>query len=208
MTCIYKITSPTDKVYIGQTVNFNQRVRHYKSLICRAQPKLYNSLKKHGWDNHKAEILFELREDINPEMLTYWEQFFMDYYKGLGYNLLNIREAGPRGKMSQESKAKMSAAKLGKPGKAPSEETKRKLREVHLGRTGYWSGKKRPTMSGANHHNFKGFLYAYLDNILVGKYNGCYDAAIQLNMSAQSVCRSVNKAHPVCGGYIFVREKI
>ncbi len=60
MIGIYKITSPSGKVYIGQTWNFNTRLRKYKSLHCSKQPKIYNSLRKYGVFSHTFEIIHEL----------------------------------------------------------------------------------------------------------------------------------------------------
>lgn len=56
---IYKLTSPNGKVYIGQTYNINRRFSVYRTLMCSTQPKLFNSIKKHGWDNFRKEILFD-----------------------------------------------------------------------------------------------------------------------------------------------------
>ena len=53
---IYKITSPSNKIYIGQTVNIIKRKSYYKKGDCKAQPKLYSSFKKYGWDNHLFEL--------------------------------------------------------------------------------------------------------------------------------------------------------
>ena len=48
MIGIYKITSPTKKIYIGQSINIEYRIESYKKLIrCKKQIKLYNSLKKY-----------------------------------------------------------------------------------------------------------------------------------------------------------------
>ena len=54
---IYKITSPSNKIYIGQGIDIYIRWNEYKRLKCKRQPKLYASLKKHGVDNHKFEIV-------------------------------------------------------------------------------------------------------------------------------------------------------
>ena len=58
---IYKITSPTGKIYIGQAVDVNKRWSEYNlnnsNLI--KQPKIYRSLIKYGIDNHKFEIIEE-----------------------------------------------------------------------------------------------------------------------------------------------------
>ena len=46
--CIYKITSPTNKIYIGQTINFNRRMNVYKNFNkIIVQKKLVNSFKKY-----------------------------------------------------------------------------------------------------------------------------------------------------------------
>ena len=54
---IYKITSPSKKIYIGQSIDIEYRWKSYKRLHCQTQTKLYNSLKKYGSDKHKFEIL-------------------------------------------------------------------------------------------------------------------------------------------------------
>jgi group I intron endonuclease len=56
---IYKITSPNGRIYIGKTKNTRNRFNQYKNLNCKSQPALYNSLLKHGYDNHKVEIIHE-----------------------------------------------------------------------------------------------------------------------------------------------------
>lgn len=77
---IYKITSPSGKIYIGQTVNFKRRMQKYKSLLCKKQSKLYSSLLKYGFENHKIEIIFEQAElDIN--LLNAKEKEYYDFYR-------------------------------------------------------------------------------------------------------------------------------
>jgi group I intron endonuclease len=63
MIGIYKITSPTNKIYIGQSVDIERRFKEYKRLNCKKQTKLYFSLKKHGVENHVFEILEECSQD-------------------------------------------------------------------------------------------------------------------------------------------------
>lgn len=55
---IYKITSPSNNVYIGQSVNIELRISKYKSIsIVQKQPKIFRSIQKYGWENHTWEIL-------------------------------------------------------------------------------------------------------------------------------------------------------
>ncbi len=51
------ITSPTGRLYVGSTINIERRISHYKCTLGKSQRKLYNSLKKYSWENHKFEII-------------------------------------------------------------------------------------------------------------------------------------------------------
>ena len=68
MVIIYKITSPKGKIYIGQTWNFSERIYFYRTLKCKGQVKVYNSLKKYGYKSHKIEIICELPNDITQSV--------------------------------------------------------------------------------------------------------------------------------------------
>ena len=76
MVGIYKITNPSGKVYIGQSVNIESRKNNYIKLHKNSiGPKLYNSLLKHGWEQHDFNIIEEcLIEDLN-EREEYWKQY-------------------------------------------------------------------------------------------------------------------------------------
>jgi group I intron endonuclease len=115
MVGIYKITSPTKKVYIGQTWNTLKRRSSYRKLSCKSQPKLYNSIIKHGWENHSFELIHELPKDATQKTLDNYEVFYWEQYKECGVNLLNTKEPGKGGKHSEESKRKMSKAHIGIP---------------------------------------------------------------------------------------------
>lgn len=54
---IYKITSPSGKIYIGQSVDIENRFKTYLRYSCKSQPKLLASLKSYGSENHIYEIL-------------------------------------------------------------------------------------------------------------------------------------------------------
>jgi hypothetical protein len=62
----------------------------------------------------------------------------MDLYRNCGIELMNIREAGSRGKLSKESIIKMIKSRTGLPGpmknKKHSEETKLKISQRHKGK--------------------------------------------------------------------------
>jgi group I intron endonuclease len=121
-TGIYKITSPKNKVYIGQSIDIQKRFRAYKSLGCKLQTKLYNSLKKYGVDYHTFDVLIE----CNKEDLNELEKYFIAVYNS-SLNGLNIRSGG----LSE----------------SPSVETRLKMSLAHKGDKAFWFGKKMPLES-------------------------------------------------------------
>jgi group I intron endonuclease len=113
MIGIYKITNPKDKIYIGQTIDFERRVYQYKMLNCKEQPKLYNSLKKYGFDNHRFELIFQCFECY----LTHWERYYQELYNSTENNNLNcflVTTSDKTGRHSEETKLKMSKSAKGK----------------------------------------------------------------------------------------------
>ena len=57
MIGIYKITSPSNKVYIGQSIDVENRLKRYKYFVSKKQTRLYYSILKYGYDNHTYEVL-------------------------------------------------------------------------------------------------------------------------------------------------------
>lgn len=130
MIGIYKITSPSKKVYIGQSTDIKKRLYTYKFSHCKKQPRLYNSFLKYGVDKHKFEILCE----CNVEELNDKERYYQEVFSAIGKNGLNCRltaSSDRSGKMSEKTCEKMSVSKLGK---TFSKETKLKMSETHKGK--------------------------------------------------------------------------
>lgn len=73
---IYRITSPVDKIYIGQSKNFENRFSDYRRGRCPQQRKLFNSFYKYGFSNHIIEII----EICEIEDLNCRERHWQDFY--------------------------------------------------------------------------------------------------------------------------------
>jgi len=112
MKGIYKITSPSGKIYIGQSIDIQRRFRHYKRMVCKDQVKIYNSLLKYGVDAH----IFEVLELCDTEQLNNRERHYQDLYDSVtnGLNLLYVKSEYFNGGHSDESKKKISDSLKGK----------------------------------------------------------------------------------------------
>lgn len=81
MIGIYKITNTiNNKIYIGQSVNIQERISEHKRLAYDAkflnkfQYPLYLALNKYGVEKFTFEIIMECKE----EELNYWEQYWIE----------------------------------------------------------------------------------------------------------------------------------
>lgn len=85
---IYKIESPSKKIYIGQSKNIEERFKQYYRLTSiKNQRRLYKSLLKYGVINHKFKII----EECNIEELNIKERYWQEYYDVIGPNGLNCK---------------------------------------------------------------------------------------------------------------------
>lgn len=135
---IYKISSPSGKVYIGQSTNINKRKTYYNNG-CKGQPRLHNSIMKYGFNNHSFEILIICEEYELNKLEIYYADLFNCYDPIYGMNAIGC--GGSKGRHSEETKRKMSEKAKGKNnimyGKRLSQETKHKMRIAKLGKKKY-----------------------------------------------------------------------
>lgn len=126
---IYKHTAPNDKVYIGQTCQDPNKRFGRNGYGYRGSTLFYNAIQKYGWDNIKHEILFEglTKEEAN-KIETELIYKYHSNEKEFGYNL---QSGGNTYYMSEETKKKMSEAKIGK---KDSDETRKRKSEGHKGK--------------------------------------------------------------------------
>ena len=108
---IYKITNTVNnKVYIGQTVQTNPKMRWYAHLADARRGKksyLYDSIRKYGKESFVWEII-DFAGSI--EELNVKEEYWLNYYKEQGIVVYNNREAGNNKTHSPESIERMKAA--------------------------------------------------------------------------------------------------
>lgn len=113
MIGIYKITSPSKKIYIGQSISLEKRFDSYRRMQCKTQTILYNSFLKYGFEKHKLEVVCECEtSELNDK-----ERYYQDLYSvvgGKGMNCRLTKSSDRSGEHSKETKKKMSIAATGK----------------------------------------------------------------------------------------------
>lgn len=141
MIGIYKITSPSVKIYIGQSINIEKRFARYKTDLCKNQIRLNSSFIKYGVLNHSFEIVCEcLESELNDKERYYQDLYQVISKKGLNCRLTKTNDRS--GSFSEESRIKMS--------RKPSEETRAKLRKACENRVFSESTRKKISESNKN----------------------------------------------------------
>ena len=151
---IYLITSPSSKVYVGQsTVSVEEKERWYLRLekYDKTDRKVANAIKKYGWQNMKFEII-EQDDAWTKEQLNEREIHWIQHYNSIneGYNMTIggdgvdstlARELATKHHrtMSPEKKAQRSAnCSVGQKQRyattPDSDETKRRKSDAHKGK--------------------------------------------------------------------------
>lgn len=101
---IYKITSPSGRIYVGQSENIKSRwlkYRNIKNLVY--QPLIKNSISKYGYEAH----IFEVIEYCEIEELNCRERHWQDFYDVLngGLNCI-LQECGEQRRVLTEEHSK------------------------------------------------------------------------------------------------------
>jgi len=118
---IYKLVSPSGRIYVGKTVNFKSRLSNYRTLNCKSQPLLFKSLMKYGYINHTIEIIEQFKggNTIANSKEMFWIRTNMSnknkYPKQRGMNLTDGGEGQLGVKIGVKTRKKQSEAKIGKP---------------------------------------------------------------------------------------------
>lgn len=135
--CVYKHTTPSGKVYIGITKQEPEKRWGNGNNYCQNR-YFHSAIKKYGWENIKHEILVSGLTRSEAEAMEIAEiEKNKSSERKFGYNLTKGGEKA--GKYTEESKRKMSLAKVGKTpwnkGIPLTDEQRKKMSNSLKGRT-------------------------------------------------------------------------
>lgn len=98
MIGIYKIVNKiNNKVYIGQSININRRIKeHFWKAQCEKDVSynsaLHSAIRKYGKENFKWEVI----EECEIEEIDEKEKYYIQFYNSLTPNGYNILEGGQK----------------------------------------------------------------------------------------------------------------
>lgn len=103
---IYKYTSPSGKIYIGQTtLSIKERAGYGNGLGYKTCTIFYQAIQKYGIQNFQVEILGEFpKEELNDK-----ETYFIHFYNSLmpnGYNMIDGATGGQLGAEANKKRVK------------------------------------------------------------------------------------------------------
>lgn len=213
--CVYKHTSPSEKIYIGITCQKPEYRWKRNGVGYKSQTYFYRAIQKYGWDNFKHEILFEnlTKKDAEKkerELITYYKS----YDNKFGYNIdMGGQSIGCR---SDSTKKKLSNAHKGKSYHGITIETRKLLSEMNSGENNPMFGKRhsketREQMSinrrGKEHEWNRQKVYCVELNKL---FNSMKEASKEFNLSITYICGVCNGRFEKAGSYhwLYVYDKV
>lgn len=215
MGYIYKITSPTNRIYIGQAKNLRKRIATHKFSMRKEKSNviLINSFKKHGFKEHKIEIIEECENEVMNEREIFWIKKLNSFYTDspLGMNMTTGGEGHTGFDKFDEERKKKVLKNLYKNGENPfkgrrhTDEVKKYLSELtskHNKETG-----KRVPQWGSE----KGWAAVMKQNVAygrdgkkIGEYKSLTEAAKLLGLKISNVKDSVLRGSWIKGQYKFL----
>lgn len=133
ITAIYKITSPSGSVYVGQTRNLENRRNAYRWKAIKNQVHLYRSILAFGFNQHKLEVLQSFDSSVSQSELNDAELHWWRIVKSSGVKMLNIKQPGNQLKQSEETKIKIGNGNRGKKMPPMSEARKKQISKFMIG---------------------------------------------------------------------------
>jgi len=221
---IYKITSPTGRIYIGKTTNLTLRIDYYRRLKCKKQPLLFNSLSKHGFSGHTFEIIYEGENTLIElnELEIFYIGFFNSFH-GSNENGINLTLGGDGGfgrKISDEHRKKIIAYNKTKVYKKHTEETKKLISETRK-KTGSTSAHKLACEKSKgrkiikneiwisnNAESIKKPIIQYnLDGEQIKEWKSAKDVEEELGFSRKNISMNLTKKSKTAYGYLWKYKK-
>lgn len=210
--CVYKITNPIGKVYIGATTNFEKRKLQYKNLHCKTQKKILQSLSDYGYESHQIEII----EECDLKNLHDLERQYITQYNSV-VDGLNCVNKGAEISICEETRRLFSDNKKGYKNPNFGRSTWNKGIKQWENKPHPFLGKKLSEEHKAKMKNANSKIYALgadnmravkinqftKDGIFIKTWGSSMDIHRELKIDSSSVIKNCKGKLKKCKGYIF-----
>lgn len=197
---IYKITSPSGRIYIGKTVDFGSRMSSYRCGHAFKQKLLNHSLLKYGFENHHIEIIeegeFEDKELNDLEILKIKEHNSYHFNNKMGMNLTTGGDGVCGLPCTIEVRAKISKTKLNN---TPTEK-ELKARERMWGRK---IKKSNQWIKNSGLSIRKPIIQYDLDGNVVREWSGAIEVETVLGFSRKAILCNLKHKSKKSNGFIW-----
>ena len=199
---VYVHTSPSGKMYVGQTGmkpsrRWGKDGKYYlkKNKNNEYTQRIFaHAILKYGWENFEHEII---ASNLTKEEADNFEKLLIEKLNTIDSNCgYNLREGGSHGSLSKESRKKISDFNKSK---TYSEETKAKMSKSHMGIP--LSDKARKALEESR-KRCKIVQYS-LQGELILVWNSISEAGRALNIDASSIAKCCKGIYRYAGGYIW-----
>lgn len=189
---IYKITSPTNRIYIGKSKNIEKRFKDYKKPVKKGRRSLiHDSIKKYGYNEHIFEILEQCDEvKLNEREMFYIEHFQTNVTKYRDGNGLNLYGGGNSPVIQSSERLREIALS-----RKSREEWSVYFKNINTGRKHYNRKSRIVTEKVLNHYkrlhnNNKKSIEQYdINNTYIKTFNSLIEAAESVKGKYQSLYR-------------------
>lgn len=214
IACIYMLTSPSGKRYIGQTINLKNRMQKYACNDSKAQVAIYRAIKKYGWKSFDVDILLEVkRKDNVREVLNIFESAFIKKLNTIDPYGYNLTYGGDYKKLSAATIEKIRLSNLGRKqtdiakqnmsisGLNMDADKREKINNAIRG----MSSEARERINAANRINKAVKIHQYsIDGILINTYNSIKEASLDTGIltTGIGVVLRCHRNRETAGGYV------
>lgn len=207
---VYKHIFPNNKIYIGITCKDVKR-RWGKGCNYYSSVKIYNAIKKYGWDNIKHEILYinltkEEAEHIEIQLIKEYKSNNIEY----GYNICSGGKGTPSHKVSEETRLKISNSKKGKMAYKMTDEIRNKIRLAVTGNKNGNYGKKLKELhkSVLISSRRKKIIQYNMNREYIKQWDGIRIAGRSLKLDSSGLSACCKGRYKSYGGYKWEYQKL
>lgn len=194
---IYKFQNLiTQEVYIGQSVDVNERYKQHQRDWFNGTTKMYQAMQQFGWENFSYEIIEYCPIELLNERERYWIEYYDSWHNGYNHN---------RGGSNKNSIDRQKVYDLYDDGLNPKE-IATKL-DIGLSTTYQILNTYQPFFNKREQNIDKFTIYQYsLDGKFIKKWTSCKEVQRELGIDACSIGKVISGKRNSAGGYVWSKN--